>query len=479
MENNHHRRQHRRNLSILMFPWLAHGHISPFIELAKRLSTKNIFTIYICSTPAALCPVKLKLGSKYSESIKLLELHLPKLPNLSDPRRHTTNGLPHSLMPTLKEAFNRSVPDFCKILETLKPDLLIYDSLQPWAPKAASALNIPAVDFITSSPVMTSFMMHALLTVDDDHHKKGKKDFISSKIFYRGYEADLYKGLINDVDKHRSLVEKIPVIECMELSTKIILIKGFDEIDGKYSNYVTNLSGKKVIPVGPLVQEYSGHDDDDDMIIAWLDKKEKKSTIFVSFGSEYFLSQEERVEIARGLELSDKNFVWVIRFPKGEELVLEDARALPEGFLKRVTASHRGKVIEGWAPQARILNHASIGGFVSHCGWSSILESMKCGVPIVAVPMHLDQPINARLVEEVGAGVEVLKDKDGRLDGKLMAEVIKEVMDGENKGEIVRKKVENLRGKIEERGEGEMDRVVEELVKLCSKKVTNGRIISN
>ncbi|RVW86828.1 Cyanidin-3-O-glucoside 2-O-glucuronosyltransferase [Vitis vinifera] len=66
-------------------------------------------------------------------------------------------------------------------------------------------------------------------------------------------------------------------------------------------------------------------------------------------------------------------------------------------------------VVEGWAPQKKILGHTSIGGFVSHCGWSSIMESIKFGVPIVAIPMQIDQPFNAKLLEAVGVGVEVKK----------------------------------------------------------------------
>lgn len=147
-----------RNLSVLMFPWLAHGHISPFLELAKKLSARN-FTVYLCSTGATLNSVKEKLSENFKNSIFLVELPLPEFSNLP-PHYHTTNGLPPELMPILKEAFNQAGPNFLEILRNLKPDLLIYDSLQPWAPKAALAMNIPAVDFITSSSVVTALMMH-------------------------------------------------------------------------------------------------------------------------------------------------------------------------------------------------------------------------------------------------------------------------------------------------------------------------------
>lgn len=182
-----------------------------------------------------------------------------------------------------------------------------------------------------------------------------------------------------------------------------------------------------MVPVGPLVQE----PDQDDVVSAgtfekWLNKKEKSSSILVSFGSEFYLSKEDMEEIARGLELSHVSFIWVLRFPVagGGERKKSVEEELPKGFLERV--GERGMVVEGWVPQPRILNHRSTGGFLSHCGWSSVVESIKFGVPIVAAPMHLDQPLNARLVERLGVGVVVERD-DGGLRREEVARVIREV----------------------------------------------------
>ncbi|KAH7841192.1 hypothetical protein Vadar_026852 [Vaccinium darrowii] len=443
-------------ITVIMFPWLAHGHISPFFELAKKLSSRN-FKTYLCSTPVNLTSIKPKITPKFSSSIQLIELRVDPLPNLP-PEFHTTKGLPLHLMPLLKQAFDSAQPQFSQLLQTLKPDLLIYDSLQPWAPLIASSYNIPAVDFITSSVTMTAYMQHHYI------YRVSEWEFIDT-IYFRDYEDKVVdrSHLLNPPPSLPK--DKTRCFECLDRSDDIVLIKSFKQVEGKYINYLSKLLGKKVVPV-PLVQDCAANGGEDLGIIEWLDKKEKSSTVFVSFGTEYYLSESEMEEIALGLELSGVNFLWVLRFPMGENTSLE--KALPKGFLERV--GDRGMVVQGWASQVKILQHPSIGGFVSHCGWSSVMEGMRFGKPFIAIPMHLDQPINARLVEEVGVGMEVVKDKNRKLDRKRVAEVIKKVV-VESDGEGVRKKARELSEVLGmEEGEQDIDVVVEELVKLVLKK---------
>ncbi|KAI3472226.1 hypothetical protein Pfo_029714 [Paulownia fortunei] len=446
-------------IRVVMFPWLGYGHITPYLELAKKLTSRGFIT-YLCSTPATLSCIEKKITEKLSQSIKLVPLLLPNLPGL--PRKfHTTNGLPTHLIQRLLDSFHLSVDDFSDILADIKPDLLIYDVFQPWASLVAKEKNIPAVLFVTTSSTMTCFTLH--------HLKNPGIEFPFTKIYYRDYESSDKKRLLESASNPK---EKDRAFEVFERSCKIVLIKGFTDIEGKYIDYVSSLVGKKFVPVGPLVQEPSPNEKDDESsdILSWLDKKERKSTVFVSFGSEYFLTAEDRDEIAYGLELSNINFIWVVRFPKdpnGLHGLLE--KTLPKGFLERV--GDRGKVVEEWAPQTKILGHANIGGFVSHCGWSSVMESMNFGVPIIAVPMHLDQPINARLVEEVGVGVELLRDKNKRLHRETLAAVIKQVV-MEDSGEFVRQRAANMWEKLRYKGDQEIDEVVKELVGLCNKSST-------
>ncbi|KAK9282956.1 hypothetical protein L1049_011181 [Liquidambar formosana] len=435
-------------ISVLMFPWLAHGHISPFLELAKKLSNRN-FHIYLCSTPINLTSIKPKISQKYSLSIQLVELHLPSLPDLP-PHYHTTKGLPPHLMSTLKMAFHMSVPNFSNTLKTLNPNLLIYDILQPWAPVVASSYNIPAIQFLSTGAAFTSFADHLF--------KNTSVEFPFPSIYLHEYEKEKFNRLFES--SSNGVKDEDHVLGCRKESSKIVLIKTFREIEVKYIDYLSVSIGKKMVPVGPLVQDPTDEDEPTD-IIEWLDKKEKCSTVFVSFGSECFLSREEMEEVANGLELSEVNFIWVIRFPVGEKIKVGDA--LPEDFVKRI--GERGLIVEGWAPQMRILEHSSVGGFVSHCGWSSVMEGMKFGVPIIAMPMQLDQPINARLVEEVGVGVEVKRKEDGRLDRKEIAKRIRKVV-VEKSGEDVRRNARELSEKMKRKGDEEIDKVVQELLQV-------------
>ncbi|CAL5322208.1 unnamed protein product [Camellia sinensis] len=442
----------QRKIKVFMFPWLAHGHISPFLELAKTLSSRN-FMVYLCSTAVNLSCIKRRLTEKDANSIQLVELHVPTLPGLP-PNCHTTKNLPPHLMPTLKKAFDWSSHNFSKMLKTLKPDLLIYDTIQPWAPIIASKHDIPAVVFISTSATMTSYMF-------DRYHNPGT-DFPFPEIYLNDYEDDKFIHLIQSSENFYK--KKNRFFETLKESSSIILIKSSREIEGKYIDHLSLLAEKKIVPVGPLVQA-SVNDDEHLHITDWLNKKDRGSTVFVSFGSEYFLTKVEMEEMAHGLELSNVNFIWVVRFPVGQKTRVEEA--LPKGFLERVGG--RGLIIQGWAPQVKILENPNVGGFVSHCGWSSVMEAIKFGVPIISVPMHLDQPINARLLSEIGVGVEIMRDENGKILREDVAKVIKQVV-MEKSGETVKKKERELSDEIRMREEEVVDGVVEELVELCKKR---------
>ncbi|XP_015170760.1 beta-D-glucosyl crocetin beta-1,6-glucosyltransferase-like [Solanum tuberosum] len=446
--------ERKKNIRIVMFPWLARGHISAFLELAKALAKRNFIT-YLFTTHANLAYFKQTLSREETRHVKLMDIILPYLPQL--PRTlHTTAGLPPHLINTLKKIFLKGKPDFFTILDTLKPDLIIYDFLLPCIPLMASTLHFPAVLFLTSGAAANSYHYHLR-----DNNPSIEYPF--PEIFFQDHEHKKNKKVFDSLEND-GIDEKNGITRCFERSKGIILIKTFKELEGKYIDYLTFLFNKRFVPVGPLVRAFDQTDGGEynDKIIEWLNEKEKCSTIFICFGSEFYLSKEEIQELALGLELSMVNFIWVIRFPVRDKT--EILEVLPEGFYERNWT--RGLIVKDWAPQGRILKHSSIAGFVSHCGWNSVMEAVSCGVPIIALPMQHEQPLNARLlVNEVRVGLEIQRNEEGNFSKDEVAKVVREMV-LEKRGESVRKKVKELSEKMRENGENDIERVVDELVDL-------------
>ncbi|KAK7386110.1 hypothetical protein VNO78_26072 [Psophocarpus tetragonolobus] len=223
-------------------------------------------------------------------------------------------------------------------------------------------------------------------------------------------------------------------------------VKRFCNVDGIFINTFVELEKEAiraltkegsghppVYPIGPIIQMDIRPNESE--CLRWLDKQQSKSVLYVSFGSGGTLSQVQITELALGLELSNHKFLWVVRAPSdstsGAYLNSQDENPLeflPCGFLERT--KEQGLVIPSWAPQNVILSHCSIGGFMSHCGWNSTLESVLQGVPLIAWPLFAEQRMNAVLLSD---GLKVaLRPKvngNGILEKEDIAEVIKNLME--------------------------------------------------
>ncbi|KAE8701238.1 UDP-glycosyltransferase 72E1 [Hibiscus syriacus] len=170
------------------------------------------------------------------------------------------------------------------------------------------------------------------------------------------------------------------------------------------------ISKVPVYPVGPLVPPTRPINSNKTELFDWLEKQPSESVLYISFGSGGLLSNEQMRELALGLELSQQKFIWVVRppaesndgsfFTTGNSSNDDEGveSYLPEGFLDRTKGV--GFIISDWGPQVEILRHESVGGFLSHCGWNSILESIINGVPLIAWPLYAEQRMNATLLAE-------------------------------------------------------------------------------
>ncbi|KAD7480480.1 hypothetical protein E3N88_03616 [Mikania micrantha] len=190
--------------------------------------------------------------------------------------------------------------------------------------------------------------------------------------------------------------------------------------------------------VGPLIVD-GGDQTDPNGCLKWLDSQPPKSVVFVCFGSMCVFNKEQLKEIAIGLERSEQRFLWVVRNPQWHSGVQElDLDAFPQGFLTRT--QDKGLVVKNWAPQRAILSHESVGGFMFHCGWNSIFESLVEGVPMVAWPLYKEQKMNrAFIVEEIKVALAVEMSSNGFVTGEEVSEKVRRLMEGEE-GTAVRER---------------------------------------
>ncbi|KAK9989045.1 hypothetical protein SO802_029284 [Lithocarpus litseifolius] len=173
--------------------------------------------------------------------------------------------------------------------------------------------------------------------------------------------------------------------------------------------------------------------------VEWLNSKKPNSVVYVNFGSITVMTPQQLIEFAWGLANSEKSFLWIIR----PDLVVGDSAILPPEF---VTKTKDRAVLATWCAQEQILKRPSTGGFVTHSGWNSTLESVCGEVPMISWPFFAEQHTNCRYsCTEWDIGMEI----DNNVQRDVVEKLVRELMDGE-RGKEMKKNVIELKTKAEE-----------------------------
>lgn len=322
----------------------------------------------------------------------------------------------------------------------------------------ANEYNVPAYVLSTSSAAFLGLMFYDPSLQDNEnqeiHEYKDSDVELSVPCFINPVPSKVLPSLF--ISKDSSAVFR--TIAQRSREAKGIIINTVFELEAyAIKSIVEDENTPPVYHVGPIVKLMDGeatskNQKSDEAVTSWLDSQPPASVLFLCFGSWGSFDLEQVTEIACALELSGQLFLWSLRRPteKKESTDLPKDyenynEVLPEGFLDRTAG--RGKVI-GWAPQMTILSHPAVGGFVSHCGWNSTLESIWYGVPIAAWPMYAEQQLNAfELVKELGLAVEIKMDYVKGTDCLVKAEEIEKgircLMQEESE---IRKKAKEMKG---------------------------------
>lgn len=160
---------------------------------------------------------------------------------------------------------------------------------------------------------------------------------------------------------------------------------------------------------------------EDKSCLKWLDSQPSRSVIYVSFGSIATMTWTQLLEFWYGLVNSEQRFLWVRRIDTiagGDE----DDHHIPKKLLEGTV--QRGYIVK-WAPQQEVLSHKAVGGFLTHSGWNSTLESVVAGVPMICWPFFADQQINSRFVDEIWKVGLDMKDVSDR---ETVEKMVRDVM---------------------------------------------------
>lgn len=223
-------------------------------------------------------------------------------------------------------------------------------------------------------------------------------------------------------------------------NSSAILMNSFDNLDQHALRWIRSKTQTPVYLLGPLCNAYSSCNLDnlfqqDRSCLTWLDQHAHGSVIYISVGSLATMDPNDLTRMAQGLGDSPHPFLWVIRpdLVRSPELVR---------FLDSFTneTKDRGCLVS-WAPQTEVLGHPAVGGFMSHCGWNSTLESICAGKPMLCWPVFGDQKVNARMICQVwGNGMEIGE----KLESGNIKNSVRELLMGDKEGKEIREKAKLL-----------------------------------
>ena len=259
-----------------------------------------------------------------------------------------------------------------------------------------------------------------------------------STIAHRRHEAQAIAAVFRPNDSGVSDMDRFWELQ---QRCRLVVLRSCPEAEPRLFPLLTDIFARPVIPAGLLLPDDVVGDDDAapggyqsfSAAVRWLDEQPRGSVIYVALGSEAPVTAEHVRELALGLELSGVRFLWALRRPVGHS-----GELLPDGFERRVAG--RGVVRAGWVPQVRVLAHAAVGAFLTHCGWGSTVESLfRFGHPLVMLPFVADQGLIARAMAARGVGVEVPRNEDdGSFRGDDVAAAVRRVMEEEEGQELAR-----------------------------------------
>ncbi|KAI3512156.1 hypothetical protein L1887_19385 [Cichorium endivia] len=450
------------DLHFVLFPLMAQGHIIPMVDMARILAQHG-GTVTIITTPVNAKRFKSVIDRAIEAKLKIqmLELQFPFAEAGLPEGCETFDLLPSAAhIVNMMKAMTMFEEPAEKMLEVLcpPPSCIISDGGFPWTTRLAKRLNIPRLVFY--GPGCFPFLcIHIVNNTNILDEIESNSEYFALPGLPDRIEVTKPQALGWGKGNTKETKEIYELTEEAEKAAYGIVVNSFEGLEPKYVEEFEKAKDKKVWCIGPVSLCNKSFQDiaergskaviNEHDCLKWLDSRETRSVVYVCLGSLSHASTAQAIELGLGLELSGIPFIWCIRQTHEEfETWLSEER-----YEERI--KDRGFMVRGWAPQILILSHQAIGGFVTHCGWNSILEGICAGIPMVTWPHFAEQFLNERFVIDVikigvKVGVEVpltFIEKDmlgvmvNREDIKTAVEVL---MNEQEEGQARRKRAREL-----------------------------------
>lgn len=330
-----------------------------------------------------------------------------------------------------------AAPIFLKMLTSGSVSCLIADGIFTFATDIAAQVGVPLLYFDTISPCgfWTYLCLPNLIQAGEIPFKDDNLDEIVRNV--PGMEGIIRRRDLPSFCRTKNLNDRIIQLILKE-DKHIPLAQGlifntFQHLEAPILSQILNNICPNIYAIGPLNAHLKArlagqHTisnsiwEEDHSCISWLHKQPSKSVVYVSIGSISLMTKDQMYEIWHGLVNSGTRFLWVRRpgsvlglGSEGDEIPVELTGGTKE----------RGYMVS-WAPQEEVLAHPAVGGFLTHSGWNSTLESIVWGKPMICWPYFVDQQVNSRYVGEVWKLGLDMKDSCDRV---IVEKMVKEVME--------------------------------------------------
>ncbi|KAL6328298.1 hypothetical protein AAG906_034441 [Vitis piasezkii] len=374
---------------VLILPFPLQGNVNSMLKLAELLCLAGIQVTFLnCHYPHHCLLSYSNVQARFSRYPGF------RFETISD-------GLPME-HPRTAEQFLDIVDgmmiSWCRSTSDTRPPLtcIMADQLMSFATDVANEVGLPIVIFcaISACSFWAYFSFPQLIEAGEVPITGDDMDRLVVSV--PGMEGFLRRrdlpssGRVNDV-AYPGLQHLMKIFRQAQRAHALV-INTFDDLEGPVLSQIRD-HYPRTYAVGPLhahlksklasetstSQSSNSFREEDKSCIPWLDRQPPKSVIYVSFGSLAIITKDELREFWHGLVNSGSRFLWVIR---PDALVGKDEEL-------------------GWAPQEEVLQHPAVGGFLTHSGWNSTLESIIAGLPMICWPYFADQQINSRFVSHV------------------------------------------------------------------------------